>query len=105
MTRSLKTLCALLISGVLAFATGPATLNAQRRVPPNIVIILADDMGYGDIGCFGSPNIKTPRLDRNGRRRSEVDQLLCAAGVLAEACGATDRATALENRESTDLNL
>src|SRR6266480_6356792 len=37
---------------------------AQRPSPPNIVIILADDMGYGDIGSFGSPNIRTPRLDR-----------------------------------------
>lgn len=60
----LKTLCAIVIAGVLTLVTGPATLNAQRRVPPNIIIILADDMGYGDIGCFGSPNIKTPRLDR-----------------------------------------
>jgi arylsulfatase A-like enzyme len=57
-------LCAFLMAGVLVLAAGPASLNGQRRVPPNIVIILADDMGYGDIGCFGSPNIKTPRLDR-----------------------------------------
>ena len=38
-------------------------LRAQTAAPPNIVIIFADDLGYGDLGSFGAPNIRTPRLD------------------------------------------
>jgi len=38
-------------------------VRAQNTVPPNIVIILADDMGYGDLGSFGNPNVRTARLD------------------------------------------
>jgi len=40
-----------------------AKAMAASQSSPNIVIILADDLGYGDLGAFGSPNIKTPRLD------------------------------------------
>jgi arylsulfatase A len=64
MIRLMKRAAALFAA--IFFVLGPHTpgLNAQRSVPPNIIIILADDMGYGDLGSFGSPNIRTPRLDR-----------------------------------------
>jgi hypothetical protein len=50
-----------LMAMALAFANH--RVAAQPAPPPNIVIILADDLGYGDLGAFGSPNIRTPRLD------------------------------------------
>ena len=37
---------------------------AQSEDRPNIVIIFIDDMGYGDLGCFGSETIRTPRIDK-----------------------------------------
>ena len=56
-----RTLLSGIVLGALAVNTGPVV--AQPARPPNIVIILADDLGYGDLGAFGSPNIRTPRLD------------------------------------------
>ena len=53
------------------WASGCAGLTekkAGRRVEkPNIIFILADDMGYGDLGCYGATKISTPRIDRMAR--------------------------------------
>ncbi|MGC4050660.1 MAG: sulfatase-like hydrolase/transferase [Paludibaculum sp.] len=45
-------------------AAAPALLSAQPRRKPNIVWIMADDMGPGDSGCYGQKYIRTPNIDR-----------------------------------------
>ena len=48
---------------------------------PNIVIIFADDLGYGDLGCFGHPTINTPNLDRMAAEGMKLTQFYSAACV------------------------
>ncbi len=48
----------------LLFALSLALDSAFAAAKPNIVILFADDLGYGDLGCYGSPVIRTPHLDR-----------------------------------------
>lgn len=40
------------------------TASLLASSPPNLIFILADDLGYGDLGCMGCPDIKTPNIDR-----------------------------------------
>ena len=41
-----------------------AAFSAKKSDKPNIVFILCDDMGYGDLGCYGQKYIETPNIDR-----------------------------------------
>ncbi len=56
-----------LLAFIVSIALAPAPLPAQAPPPatrPNVVLIILDDVGYGDIGSYGAPDIKTPSIDR-----------------------------------------
>jgi arylsulfatase A len=60
--------------GLMQAASGEAP-------PPNVIIIFADDMGYGDLGCYGHPVIKTPHLDKMALEGVRLTSFYAAAPV------------------------
>ncbi|HEV3301169.1 MAG TPA: sulfatase-like hydrolase/transferase [Planctomycetaceae bacterium] len=58
-----KTRRCLLAIGLALFG-GAAVQGAQKAVPPNIVLILADDLSHGDLSCCGGLDVRTPHIDR-----------------------------------------
>jgi arylsulfatase A len=62
--KSRLLLCAIQTATLLAVNSSLSGAEKSNTEKPNIVIILADDLGYGDLSCYGSPSISTPRLDR-----------------------------------------
>ena len=72
----IRRLAALLYSSLLCL---PWFVPAADK--PNIVIIYADDLGYGDLGCYGHPTIRTPNLDRMAAEGMRFTDFYSAAEV------------------------
>ena len=67
---------------LLALCAATALQAAERQAGrPNIVIILADDLGWGDLGCYGHPSIRTPNLDRMAAEGMRFTDFYSAAEV------------------------
>lgn len=62
--RLITTLITVAVCGFSSIHPTNNALSAERRSAPNIVFLLADDLGYGDVGCYGQKKIRTPNIDR-----------------------------------------
>ena len=78
--------------GTLALASGLEHVFGQPASRPNIVFIMADDLGYADVACYGRPDLNTPNIDRiaaNGVRflQAYANSAVCSATRLALITG------------------
>src|SRR5580765_3625185 len=95
-TRLFYLLLACLSANALTFSTA----NAEATSQPNIVFILTDDQGYGDVGCFGAKKIKTPNLDRMAR-----DGMRFTNFYVTEAVCSASRASVLTGSYAVRVGL
>src|SRR5690348_17332701 len=79
MYRRITAICLLCLA---AFAVQTPAQDSQER-KPNIILILADDLGYGDLGPYGQKLIKTPNLDRLATEGTRFTQVYASAPVCA----------------------
>src|SRR5688572_17555425 len=75
------------IGAAAALALGPAVAVAQNPPgrKPNIILVLADDLGFGELGCYGQTKIPTPNIDRLAAEGMRFTTFYSGAPVCAPA--------------------
>ncbi|MEM8711588.1 MAG: arylsulfatase [Planctomycetota bacterium] len=81
--RNLLLICLALLG--CRSTAGPLAESPARATPTNVVLILADDLGWGELGCYGQEKIRTPHLDRLASEGMLFTQCYSGAPVCAPA--------------------
>ena len=72
----------LVVVGFCLFAGLYSNSFAADARKPNIIFILADDLGYGDLGCYGQKLIKTPNIDELAQQGTRFTQFYAGSTVV-----------------------
>jgi arylsulfatase A-like enzyme len=73
----------MLFAALLVFLGAPARAPALAAARPNLIWVMADDLGYGDLGCYGQKVIQTPHLDRMAAEGMKLTRFYAGATVCA----------------------
>ncbi len=64
----------ILFTSLVVLASVWITAEAQKQTKPNVIIIFIDDMGYGDLTCYGNTQIKTKNIDALAKQGTKYTQ-------------------------------
>ncbi len=70
-----------LVTSFVALCLGWSCIDSKAQQTPNIILIFADDLGYGDLSLYGHPTIHTPRIDQMARDGAKMTSFYSAASV------------------------
>ena len=86
--------------------TNQASVALATRKPsrPNVIFILADDLGWGDLSCYGRPDYRTPNIDRLASEGTEFTDAYSASAVCTPTRCASSRAAILAGLRLGSLN-
>ena len=82
--RHLQQITTLAISAAVALVAHVCCaqpVNAEQTSRPNVVVIMADDLGYGDVGCYGATELETPNIDRLSAEGLRFTSGYCSAST------------------------